>query len=596
MLLPEELALVPVAALVGALCWSTGTGFSVRSLLAGYAPLFLRNLAVVLAAGAVVRAIRARRGAAMAGPGLADAATLVRAVAFLFAYVLLYTNLKVRIPLVHPGNPGDAVFAGIDGALGGGGPAAWVERLKDVPWLVRLLSRVYRHNYALLTLTCLLLFVAKGPRQVRHLFVAMGITYLLGVGLTLALPSLGPCFVDRSSALWLRDEPGRAIWRAQELLLRQEALVSSAYWTGRPFEAVAWSGIAAFPSLHVAHCVMLCWLAHTHHPRLLWLYVPVTALVVLATIVFGWHWAADALGALPLVAVARWLAGRLVLGHWNELGRRGALGLVVVPVALLGLGAAAAEAPMPRRTTAAPRMLDDAVTGEMVAIPAGAYGVGCNAAADRACGFGEGRLRTIRLPAFSIDRTEVSVAAWHACVAARVCTGPSTLSTWRNPGPLPVAGVSWEEARAFCAWAGKRLPSEVEWEAAARGTDGRVYPWGVDAPTCARAHYAGCGGGPRSVGGRPAGASPFGVLDLAGNVWEWVEDVDTRSPRPRRPFGGPPPGAPTVRVFKGGGFGSFPADLRASRRAAVAPIYRDRNIGLRCARDAVDEERGRVLE
>lgn len=166
-------------------------------------------------------------------------------------------------------------------------------------------------------------------------------------------------------------------------------------------------------------------------------------------------------------------------------------------------------------------------TTDMVAVPAGPFTMG------HPGGFRFEPLHEVMLSAYWIDRLEVTNADWAACVAAGGCRpiqlDPYLGAGYTALGDHPITGMAWSAADAYCAWAGKRLPSEAQWEKAARGPDDlRVQPWG-DAPrTCERAHVLGCqpSGNPRpaAVGTHPAGASPYGVEDLIGNVREFVSD------------------------------------------------------------------------
>jgi serine/threonine-protein kinase len=213
----------------------------------------------------------------------------------------------------------------------------------------------------------------------------------------------------------------------------------------------------------------------------------------------------------------------------------------------------------------------------------------------------------VQLPAFAIDRTEVTVESYSECVQKNACRPPGGPKAPAGaPAGLPVVNVSWQDAAAYCAFAGKRLPTEAEWEKAARGTDGRRYPWGSEF-SCARGNfgnYAGDGrcadegapGHPVPVGSFPSGASPYGALDMAGNVWEWV--ADQYAPDAYKAYKRPPPplaqarvadeklagnkGAP--RVLHGGGCCSIFGLPRSADRLALPPTYRDSDIGFRCAR------------
>jgi formylglycine-generating enzyme required for sulfatase activity len=232
-----------------------------------------------------------------------------------------------------------------------------------------------------------------------------------------------------------------------------------------------------------------------------------------------------------------------------------------------------------------------AVAQEMVRVPAGTFTMGSDRGdAD------ERPERQVRLAAYSIDRHEATQAQYGRCVRAGACRAPKQYVGSVGP-TLPVVGVTWHDAARYCAWVGKRLPSEAEWERAARGQDGRTYPWGAGL-SCAKANFGSfLGDGPcagsnpgriLAVGSRPAGISPTGAHDLAGNVWEWVDDIYAPYPMggPDKAVsknGGQGPGR-ARRVVRGGSCCSYFAMPTTTNRLAFPPDYADNDIGFRCAR------------
>lgn len=212
--------------------------------------------------------------------------------------------------------------------------------------------------------------------------------------------------------------------------------------------------------------------------------------------------------------------------------------------------------------------------GDMVFVPAGEFIMGPDAQ------------DSVYLDAFWIDKTEVTAAQYRGCVAAGACSAPDTSSPWCTYGDAskldyPINCVDWNQAAVFCGWVGRRLPTDAEWEKAARGTDGRTYPWGEQEPTGELLNFFLDGSGISSFGAAvddgneliapavsyPGGASPYGALNMAGNVAEWVADGSFES-----------------RVLRGGSFSDGADDVRAAYRDAWSPDDFDDDWGFRCAR------------
>ncbi len=200
----------------------------------------------------------------------------------------------------------------------------------------------------------------------------------------------------------------------------------------------------------------------------------------------------------------------------------------------------------------------------------------------------------VALPAYAIARTPVTHALYAAFVAA---TGARAPLAWRGQTPPealrdhPVFDVSWEEAAACAAWLREvtglplRLPTEAEWERAARGDDGRQFPWGDSFdPALANTREGGVPG-TTPVGTYAAGASPFGALDMAGNVWEWTASLDASYPY-RRDDGREAPDAPGRRIMRGGCYANPQGYARCACRFRLPPTVRNEFTGFRLARDA----------
>jgi formylglycine-generating enzyme required for sulfatase activity len=211
---------------------------------------------------------------------------------------------------------------------------------------------------------------------------------------------------------------------------------------------------------------------------------------------------------------------------------------------------------------------------------------------------------TVSLDAFWMDQTEVTNGMYALCVDDSVCQPPSQTNSWThdeyfgNPefDTYPVIYVSWDDARTYCEWAGRRLPTEAEWAKAARGDDARMYPWGNEPVTGQRANYADknfpySNGDPEEddgykdvapVGSYPAGASPYGALDMVGNAHEWTSSLYKPYPY-QADDGREAVDAPGDRATRGNACDAASYQMRAGYRSALAPDRRADYLSFRCA-------------
>ena len=238
----------------------------------------------------------------------------------------------------------------------------------------------------------------------------------------------------------------------------------------------------------------------------------------------------------------------------------------------------------------------------MVIIPATEYMMGCDPEHNNGYGCPSDELpqHMVSLSAFAIDVYEVTNAQYAECVAAGACAAPIATASqarvdyYQNPeyANFPMINVKWEQAQAYCTWAGKRLPTEAEWELAARGATPKAYAWGDDDPDCSQANIyhdlsmSACVGDTVAVGSYPAGASEFGVMDMTGNVWEWVADSYIEDFYSVSPTENPlAEEANQLRTVRGGGWASNWLAARVTSRAYDLSFYSGLDLGFRCAMD-----------
>ncbi|HJS67572.1 MAG TPA: SUMF1/EgtB/PvdO family nonheme iron enzyme [Nitrospiraceae bacterium] len=275
---------------------------------------------------------------------------------------------------------------------------------------------------------------------------------------------------------------------------------------------------------------------------------------------------------------------------WTRVG-------LVIAIVCLGMVEPASAVDRPAVSSVeAGRGLDGA---PMVLIPAGPFTMGSHDGLPN-----ERPEHTVTLDAYYIDRYEVTLSRYRRFLEEGKHDSPPT---WDDEaavtvGDRPAIGMRWDSAVAYCRWAGKRLPTEAEWEKAARGTDGRRYPWGDMQPFVDMANYnrgmwvseaitlvavtSGLEGMSVRHGLKEGGRSPFGVFHMAGNAAEWVADWYERDYYHKSPGRNPPgPAIGEKRILRGGSWADVPTALRVTARFSAEPDFEDRTVGFRCAMD-----------
>ena len=286
-------------------------------------------------------------------------------------------------------------------------------------------------------------------------------------------------------------------------------------------------------------------------------------------------------------------AGKLLLGAAGLIG----VGLIIFAGMRLMGGQKESITAAKDENEPTPTQVDSVTTPELnsidengrILIPEGEFEMGSDSGnAD------ERPAHTVHLDAYWLDQTEVTNSQYHACVNKGGCTQPRITSShniqdyfWQfTYNDHPVINVTWDQAAQYCEWVGGHLPTEAEWEKAARGTDGRTYPWGNSPPNKDTLNYNSYVGDTARVGSYPSGASPYGVLDMAGNVDEWVADWYIRGyyeiSEEKNPQG---PDNGSRRVLRGGSWSDEAGQVRTTYRLDYSPDSAYDGTGFRCAYD-----------
>ena len=218
--------------------------------------------------------------------------------------------------------------------------------------------------------------------------------------------------------------------------------------------------------------------------------------------------------------------------------------------------------------------------GVLVYVPAGAFTMGN--------GSPDAPEKSVSLDSYWIYKTEVTNSMYAFCVSVGACAPPAQevgSPVYDNPvyANYPIVGVSWDMAANYCTWMGGGLPTEAQWEKAARGSSGALYPWGSGEPSCDLGNFSGCVGGLTDVTKYAEGASPYGALDMAGNVFEWVNDFYSENYYNNAPATNPSgPESGDSRVVRGSGYETSIEQTASAIRHPAGNAYHSHDLGFRC--------------
>lgn len=315
----DEGLVLAVVALSVVACLLTGTGFTALSIVHAYAQFLALQYMLIFIISRYAFRFRSQRAGSVLGRvgNYADLEALrdtdyelARGGLVLLCALTAYTNLKVRVPVLN-NSMHDASLAAFDRLFSSDNFVGFAASVRALPALDQLLQRVYLQDYLFVAFAALLLHLRGGARGVRWFFAASALVYLFGIWLTVAWPTFGPCFVDAKNWSWLQSHP---IGRFQGTLARDMMRTLQTVSAGAPLEARAFSGVAAFPSLHVGHMAVVAFIC-ARTPGLRWYTLVVAvgiALTGMATVAFGWHYLADTFGGILVAALAVWLSQRLM--------------------------------------------------------------------------------------------------------------------------------------------------------------------------------------------------------------------------------------------------------------------------------------------